>query len=217
MRPRVQAPRLLARYREAIVPALMESLGVENPHQVPRLQKVVINIGVSDAKENIQALETAKEELALITGQAPQVRRAKKAISNFKLRQGMPIGLRATLRGARMYEFMDRFISVAIPRLRDFRGLDPGGFDGGGNYNLGLKEQMIFPEVKTEKVTKMRGMNISFVTDAARVRGRGEADKAARQLLEAMGMPFRRRDKAPAGGGPAGTPGGEPAPSLAAS
>src|SRR5436309_523909 len=132
------APRLKAHYQEQVVPALMESLGATNPFEVPRLLKIVINIGVNEAKENIQALDIAKEELGQITGQLPQVRRAKKSISNFKLREGMPIGVRVTLRGDRMFEFMDRLIAISIPRIRDFRGLEPRGFDGSGNYNLGL-------------------------------------------------------------------------------
>src|SRR3974390_1535972 len=157
-------PRLKAFYQEKVVPELMETLGASNPFEIPRLLKIVVNIGVNEAKENIQALDTAKDELGQITGQLPQVRRAKKSISNFKLRQGMPIGVRVTLRGDRMYEFLDRLIAIAIPRLRDFRGLEPRGFDGNGNYNLGLTEQHIFPEINAEKSVKLRGMNITFVT-----------------------------------------------------
>ncbi len=179
------APRLKAYYAEKVVPALMKRRGLTNPLQVPKLRKIVINIGVSEGKENIQMLEAAREELALVTGQWPQLRRAKKSISNFKLREGMPIGLRVTLRGDRMYEFLDRFISTAVPRMRDFRGLDPNGFDGRGNYNIGLREQMIFPEIDAEKVVKQRGMNISVVTSAGQ-------DDGGRDLLEAMGFPFRR-------------------------
>jgi large subunit ribosomal protein L5 len=178
-------PRLKKQYLEAVVPGLMEGLGLENPLEVPRLTKIVVNMGVSEAKENIQALDSAREELAQIAGQLPQVRRAKKSISNFKLREGMPIGLRVTLRGDRMYEFMDRLISTAVPRIRDFRGLEPNGFDGRGNYNLGLKEQHIFPEINLEKSQKARGMNITFVTTAGN-------DERGRGLLERLGMPFKK-------------------------
>lgn len=194
------APRLKAHYQEQVVPALLESLGAENPFEVPRLVKIVINIGVNEAKENIQALDIAKEELGQITGQLPQVRRAKKSISNFKLREGMPIGVRVTLRGDRMYEFMDRLIAVAIPRIRDFRGLEPRGFDGSGNYNLGLTEQHIFPEINVEKSVKFRGMNITFVTTVRQLPKIQEEDrdKVGMEFLERMGMPFRKRTPAPA-------------------
>ncbi len=178
-------PRLKARYGEAVVPALMEKHGLKNPHQVPRLTKVVVNIGVSEARDNVQTLDNAREELALITGQLPQVRRATKSISNFKLREGMPIGVRVTLRGDRMWEFLDRLITVAIPRIRDFRGLEPRGFDGSGNFNLGLKEQLIFPEINAERVPKQRGMNISFVID-------GGKDALSLDLLKELGMPFKQ-------------------------
>lgn len=200
-------PRLKAHYQERVVPAMMESLGVSNPFEVPRLLKIVINIGVNEAKENIQALDIAKEELGQITGQLPQVRRAKKSISNFKLREGMPIGVRVTLRGDRMFEFMDRLIAVAIPRIRDFRGLEPRGFDGAGNYNLGLLEQHIFPEINVEKSVKLRGMNITFVTSVRQLpRLDGEQwDKVGMEFLERMGMPFRKRTPvAPKGGSAAG-------------
>ncbi len=178
-------PRLKKYYRESVTPAIMAGRGFKNPLQVPRLEKIVLNIGVSEARENIQMLDAAREELAMITGQWPQLRRAKKSISNFKLRQGMPIGLRVTLRGDRMYEFLDRLVSTAIPRIRDFRGLEPRGFDGQGNYNLGLREQMIFSEVNVEKVSKQRGMNISMVTTAG-------GDDLALELLRALGLPFRQ-------------------------
>lgn len=190
-------PRLKKFYLESVVSAMKDTYGRGNPLGVPRLQKVVVNMGVSEAKENIQALDSAKEELALITGQAPGIRRARKSISNFKLRQGMPIGLRVTLRGDRMYEFLDRFIATAIPRIRDFRGLDPKGFDGTGNYNLGLKEQMIFSEINPERTLKQRGMNISIVTSAG-------DDDAGRELLRRLGLPFKKNvaletgNKAPA-------------------
>lgn len=185
-------PRLRKRYAEEVVPALMDRHGFKNPFQVPKLVKIVVNIGVSEARDNIQMLDAAREELALITGQWPQMRRAQKSISNFKLRQGMPIGLRVTLRGDRMYEFLDRLISTAIPRIRDFRGLEPRGFDGTGNYNLGLREQMIFPEINVEKSVKQRGMNITVVTTAGQ-------DELSRDLLLGLGMPFKASGpKAPA-------------------
>ena len=187
-----EVPRLKKAYREKIVPALMESLGLENPMQAPRMVKVVVNIGVSDAKDNIQALDVARDELMLVTGQLPQIRRAKKSISNFKLRQGMPIGVRVTLRNDRMWEFLDRLISTAIPRIRDFRGLEPSGFDGQGNYNLGLKEQHIFSEINMEKSPRARGMNITFVTTA------GE-DEVGLEFLTKLGMPFKKRAPVAAG------------------
>lgn len=191
-------PRLKKFYQEQVVPALKEQYGRGNPLGVPRLDKVVVNMGVSEAKDNIQALDSAKEELALITGQIPGARRARKSISNFKLRQGMPIGLRVTLRGDRMYEFLDRLVSASIPRIRDFRGLNPNAFDGTGNYNLGLKEQMIFSEINPERSLKQRGMNITIVTTAGN-------DDAARELLVKLGVPFKqegsaRRMTAPAQG-----------------
>jgi len=182
-------PRLKKAYAEKVVPALMDRHEFKNPFQVPRLVKIVVNIGVSEARDNIQMLDAAREELALITGQWPQVRRATKSISNFKLRQGMPIGVRVTLRGDRMWEFLDRLIAVAIPRIRDFRGLEPRGFDGQGNYNLGLREQLIFPEINAEKLPKQRGMNITVVTTAGN-------DDLAFDLLHAMGMPYKQKEPA---------------------
>ncbi|MBI5623709.1 MAG: 50S ribosomal protein L5 [Elusimicrobia bacterium] len=164
---------------------MMERLGIKCSMAVPKLSKIVINIGVSDAKDNVQLLDAAREELAIITGQWPQIRRAKKSISNFKLREGIPIGLRVTLRGDRMYEFLDRLIATAIPRIRDFRGLPVQGFDGGGNFNLGLKEQLLFPEINVEKVMKQRGMNISIVTSSG-------SDDLSLDLLKCLGMPFRK-------------------------
>ena len=179
------APRLKESYKNQVIPELMKRLGVGNRYAVPKLRHVVINVGVSEAKENIKALDVASEELAAIAGQKPQVRRAKVSISNFKLRQGMPIGVRVTLRGDRMYEFVDRFINTAVPRIRDFRGFNPGGFDGTGNYNLGLTEQHIFQEINLEKSEKVRGMNISFVTTA-------KTDEHGRELLGLLGFPFRK-------------------------
>jgi len=178
-------PRMKILFKEAVVPTLMEKHGLKNPHQVPHLKKIVVNIGVSDARDNVQTLDNAREELAMITGQLPQVRKATKSISNFKLREGMPIGVRVTVRGDRMWEFLDRLITIAIPRIRDFRGLEPKGFDGSGNFNLGLKEQLIFPEVNAERVPKQRGMNISFVID-------GGQDDLSLDLLREFGMPFKK-------------------------
>lgn len=186
--PKEYRPRLKDSYNRSVLPKLLKELSRTSFMAAPRLQKIVINIGVGEAKDNIQVLEQAKEDLSLITGQLPQVRRAKKSISNFKLREGTPIGLRVTLRGNRMYEFMDRFISTAVPRMRDFRGLDEKSFDGRGNFNLGLKEHHIFPEVNAEKSPTARGMNITFVTSAPN-------DGEARLLLGLMGMPFKKANK----------------------
>lgn len=181
-------PRLKEAFNTVGVKLLQERLGQKNPNAVPRLEKIVLNIGVSAARENIKALDIANDELAQITGQKPTVRKSKKSISAFKLREGMPIGVAVTLRGARMYEFLDRFISIASPRIRDFRGLSPHGFDGGGNYNLGIKEQYIFAEVNVEKSDAPRGMNITFVTSS-------KSDKEAFELLNVLGLPFAK-DKA---------------------
>jgi large subunit ribosomal protein L5 len=181
-----QTPRLKRYYTEQVVPTMMKDLKRGNVHEVPRLVKIVLNMGVSEAKENPQALDTARDAMGQICGQLPQVRRAKKSISNFKLRQGMAIGVRATLRGDRMYEFMDRLISVAVPRIRDFRGLEPSGFDGRGNYNLGLKEHNIFPEIDVEKFPKAGGLNVTFVTTASN-------DSDGMELLTRLGMPFRKK------------------------
>ena len=172
-------------YLNTVRPALMKDFNLSSPMAAPRITKIVINIGVSEAKENIQALDLAKEDLTVISGQAPQVRRAKKSISNFKLREGMPIAVRVTLRGTRMYEFFDRFVSISVPRMRDFQGVDPRYFDGRGNLNMGLKEHHIFPEINMEKSPKARGMNITFVTTAG-------DNKKGQALLEYMGMPFKK-------------------------
>lgn len=179
------APRLKTAFQSAGLQMLKETLKKDNINAVPRLKKIVINIGVSAARENIKALDIATEELTQISGQKPVVRKSKASISAFKLREGMPIAVSVTLRGARMYEFLDRFISLAIPRIRDFRGLKPNGFDGGGNYNLGIKEQYIFAEVNVEKSDAPRGMNISFVTSA-------ETDSDAFELLKVLGLPFAK-------------------------
>jgi large subunit ribosomal protein L5 len=178
-------PRLKEQFHKSGVKALMERLNQKNVNAVPKLEKIVLNIGVSAARENIKALDIAAAELTTISGQKPVIRKAKKSISAFKLREGMPIGVSVTLRGSRMYEFLDRFISVATPRIRDFKGLNPKGFDGAGNYNVGLKEQYIFPEVNVEKSDGPRGMNISFVTTA-------RTNKDAFELLTVLGIPFAK-------------------------
>ncbi|MDO8804512.1 MAG: 50S ribosomal protein L5 [Elusimicrobiota bacterium] len=183
--PKGYKVRMSDMYLNTVRPALMKDFNLTSPMAAPKITKIVINIGVSEAKENIQALDLAKEDLTVIAGQAPQIRRAKKSISNFKLREGMPIAVRVTLRGTRMYEFFDRFVSVSVPRIRDFQGVDPRFFDGRGNLNMGLKEHHIFPEVNMEKSPKARGMNITFVTTAG-------DDKKGKALLEYMGMPFKK-------------------------
>jgi large subunit ribosomal protein L5 len=180
-------PRLKEFYQKNVVSELKKQFNFKNVHQIPKLTKIVINIGLSEAKENIKVLDTATAELAAITGQKPLVCRAKQSVSNFKIRQGMPIGIKVTLRNAIMYEFLDRLINVAVPRIRDFRGIEPNGFDGRGNFNLGLNEQYIFPEINVEKSDKARGMNITVVTTA-------EKDEHAKALLEHLGMPFKKRE-----------------------
>lgn len=181
-------PRLKAAFFEKGVDQLKEKLGKGNINAVPRLEKIVLNIGVSAARENIKALDIATDELTTIAGQKALVRKSKKSISAFKLREGMPIATSVTLRGTRMYDFLDKFIALAIPRIRDFRGLNAHGFDGQGNYNLGLKEQYIFPEVNVEKSDAPRGMNITFVTTT-------KSDKEAYELLAILGMPFSKEKK----------------------
>src|SRR3989442_934468 len=177
-------PRLLDHYEQRVRAKLTQQFGLRNQHEIPRLLKIVLNVGMGDAPKNPKGLEAAVTELAAITGQHPVVTRAKKSVANFNLRQGMAIGCAVTLRGARMYEFLDRFISIAVPRMRDFRGLSPDSFDGRGNYSIGIKEQMIFPEIDYDKVDKIHGMDITLVTSAGR-------DDTARALLREMGMPFR--------------------------
>lgn len=177
-------PRLKERYRNEIVPALMKELGRENPMGIPRLRKIVVNMGVGEAIQNAKVLDAAVQELGQICGQKPVITRARKSIANFKLRKDMPIGVMVTLRGDRMYEFIDRLMSVALPRVRDFRGLSTRSFDGRGSYTLGLRDELVFPEVDYSKVEKIKGMNISIVTDA-----RTDADALA--LLRHLGMPFR--------------------------
>lgn len=182
------SPRIKKLYAEKIVQSLLKELKLKSPMAVPRLDKIVINMGVNEAKENIQVLEQAREDLMALTGQMPELRRAKKSISNFKLRQGMPVALRVTLRGDRMYEFMDRFVSLAAPKIRDFQGFSSNHFDGRGNYNIGLKDHLIFPEINVEKSLKSRGMNITFVVKCA-------DDKKARLLLDYLGLPFKKDQK----------------------
>ena len=177
-------PRLKEAYRDRVVPALMKEFGYKNPMQVPRLERIVLNVGMGEAIQNVKLLESAASELAVVSGQRPVVTRAKKAIANFKLRQGMPIGAKVTLRSDRMYEFLDRLVSLALPRIRDFRGVSPKAFDGRGNYTLGLKEQLIFPEIKYDSVASIHGMDITIVT-TARTNDEGKA------LLRHIGMPFR--------------------------
>jgi large subunit ribosomal protein L5 len=179
-------PRLKDLYMKSVRPQLMREFGYKNLHEVPKLEKIVINVGMGAAIDNPKLLDSAVEELATISGQRPVVTRAKKAISNFRLREGMAIGVKVTLRGARMYEFLDRLINVAIPRIRDFRGVPTRSFDGRGNYTLGIKEQLIFPEVDYDKVEKVHGMDITIVTTA-------ERDDEALTLLAGFGMPFRRQ------------------------
>jgi large subunit ribosomal protein L5 len=179
-----ESARLRTRYREEIVPALMKELGCRSVMQVPRLEKVVINMGLGEAIQNVKLLDSAVEELATIAGQRPVVTRARRAIANFKLRAGMPIGAMVTLRGSRMYEFFDRLVNVALPRVRDFKGLSDRSFDGRGNYSLGLREQIIFPEINLDKIDKVKGMTISICTTA-------RSDNEAKLLLRALGLPFR--------------------------
>jgi large subunit ribosomal protein L5 len=179
------AARLKERYQKEIAPAISKEFDISNPMAVPRLEKIVINMGMGEAIANNKVLDTAAEELRSIAGQKPVVTKAKKSIASFKLRQGMPIGVMVTLRGDRMYEFLDRLITVALPRVRDFRGVSPRAFDGRGNYTLGIREQLIFPEIDFNKVDKTRGMNISIVTTARN-------DEQARALLKGLGMPFRQ-------------------------
>ena len=178
-------PRLKERYRDTIAPKLQEEFGYKNVNQIPKVEKVVVNVGLGEATTNPKLLERAMEELALITGQKPVLRRAKKSVSNFRLREGQAIGCSVTLRGVRQWEFMDRLFSVALPRVRDFTGVSPKAFDGRGNYTLGLREQTIFPEVDYDKVEKVSGMNVTFVTTA-------KTDAEAKALLAHLGVPFRR-------------------------
>jgi len=179
------APRLKERYRDEVVPLLMKEFSYKNVMQVPRVEKVVINVGLGEAIQNIKLLDAAQKELSMITGQKAVPTKAKKSIAGFKLRKGMPIGCKVTLRGDRMYEFLDRFISVALPRIRDFKGVSGKSFDGKGNYTIGIKEQFIFPEIDYDKVEMVHGMDITICTSA-------KTDAEAKALLAHMGMPFRK-------------------------
>jgi large subunit ribosomal protein L5 len=176
--------RLQDQYKAEIVPKLKEKFGYRNVMQVPRLSKVVVNMGLGDAIENVKVIETAAAEIGIITGQKPVVTKARKSIANFKLREGVPIGVMVTLRRTQMYHFLDKLIAIALPRVRDFKGVSPRGFDGRGNYTLGIKEQIMFPEVNYDKIDKIRGMNITIVTTA-------RTDEEGLELLRLMGMPFR--------------------------
>ena len=176
--------RLKDKYQKEVVPALQKEFGYKNVMAVPRIQKVVVNMGLGEATANAKIIDTGADEIARITGQKPVTRRAKKSIAAFKVRKGMPIGTMVTLRGERMWEFLDRLMSIALPRVRDFKGVSPRGFDGRGNYTLGLRDQLLFPEIDYMKVDKARGMNVSVVTTA-------RTDEEARKLLQLMGMPFR--------------------------
>ncbi len=177
--------RLRDKYENEVLPAMMEKFNYENPMEIPRLVKIVINMGVGEAKENPKALDAAVNDLSLISGQKPVVTRAKKSVAAFKLREGMPIGTKVTLRGNRMYEFLDKFINIALPRVRDFRGVSANSFDGRGNFAIGIKEQLIFPEIEYDKIDKVRGMDIIINTTA-------KTDEEAREFLRLLGMPFRK-------------------------
>lgn len=178
-------PRLKDLYKKDIAPALMKKFEYKSVMQIPKFDKVVINVGCGDARDNSKVIDAISADLAAITGQKPVVCNAKKSVANFKLREGMPIGVKVTLRGDRMYEFIDRLFSVALPRVRDFRGINPNSFDGRGNYSMGVKEQLIFPEINYDKIDKVRGMDITFITTA-------NTDEEARELLTLMGAPFAK-------------------------
>ena len=178
---------LRERYRADLMPALMKEFGLDNPMQVPKLEKIVVNVGVGEALDNAKALDSAVEDIATITGQRPVVTKARKSIANFKLREGRSIGLKVTLRGERMWSFYDRLVNVALPRTRDFRGVSPNSFDGRGNYTLGIREQLIFPEIVYDKIDKIRGFEVSIITTAP-------DDEQGRRLLQLLGMPFRRSE-----------------------
>ena len=177
--------RMAQQYAEEVVPALTKKFGYKNLMQVPKLVKIVINTGLGDIKDNSKSIQMAVNEIKQITGQQPVLTKARKSVANFKVREGMSVGIKVTLRGDRMYEFYDKFVSIALPRVRDFRGLPADSFDGKGNYNMGIKEQLIFPEIQYDQVEKIRGMDICFVTTA-------KTDEEARELLRALGMPFKK-------------------------
>ncbi len=180
-------PRYFVKYKEEIVPHLMKKFGYKNINQVPKIEKICLNMGIGDAKQDAKLLESAMADMTTVSGQKPAITAAKKSISNFKLREGMKVGCRVTLRRQRMYEFLDRFISIAVPRIRDFRGLQDNAFDGRGNYSVGVKEQIIFPEINVDKIDRIRGMDITIVTSA-------KTDEEAYELLHAFGMPFRKSE-----------------------
>ena len=184
LKPDGYVPRLKALFHEKVLPAMMKEFGYRNPMEVPRIERIVLNVGMGEAVQNVKLLESAASELEQITGQKSVLTRAKKSIAGFKLREGVPIGVKVTLRGSRMHEFMDRLVTVALPRIRDFRGISPKAFDGRGNYTLGLKEQLTFPEIKYDDIASIHGMDITFVTTAKR-------NDEAKALLAHLGMPFR--------------------------
>ena len=180
-------PRLKEQYESEIRPSLKDELGVSSIMQVPRIEKITLNMGVGEAKTDAKQLDAAMDELTIIAGQRPQIRKARKSVAQFKIREGMPIGAKVTLRGARMYEFLDRLVSIALPRIRDFRGLNPRSFDGRGNYSLGVREQIIFPEIDYDAIQQVRGLDVTITTSA-------ETDEQARALLQALGLPFASAD-----------------------
>jgi len=180
-------PRLKEQYENEIRPGLKDELGLSSIMQVPRIEKITLNMGVGEAKTDAKQLDQAMDELTTIAGQRPQIRKARKSVAQFKIREGMPIGAKVTLRGARMYEFLDRLVSIALPRIRDFRGLNPNSFDGRGNYSLGLREQIIFPEINYDDIQQVRGLDVTITTSA-------ETDEHARALLQALGLPFASAD-----------------------
>jgi large subunit ribosomal protein L5 len=180
-------PRLKEQYENEIRPALKDELGLSSIMQVPRIEKITLNMGVGEAKTDAKQLDQAMDELTTIAGQRPQIRKARKSVAQFKIREGMPIGAKVTLRGARMYEFLDRLVSIALPRIRDFRGLNPTSFDGRGNYSLGVREQLIFPEINYDDIQQVRGLDVTITTSA-------ETDEQARALLQALGLPFASAD-----------------------
>ncbi len=177
-------PRLQQHYRDTVIPQIMSELGLKNPMQVPRLECIALNMGLGEAVQNPKLIDAAREELANIAGQRPVITRAKKSIASFKLREGLPIGVKVTLRRARKWEFLERFIFLALPRVRDFKGVSPKAFDGRGNYTIGIREQIVFPEIDYDKVDKVKGLNVTFVTSAG-------SDELGRKLLRHLGMPFR--------------------------
>ena len=185
MAEKVYNSRVAKQYAEEVVPALVKKFGYKHPMEVPKLVKIVIRSGLGDIKDNAKSIQLAVNEIKQITGQQPILTKAKKSVANFKVREGMSVGIKVTLRGKMMYEFYDKFVSIALPRVRDFRGVPADSFDGKGNYNMGIKEQLIFPEIQYDQVEKIRGMDICFVTTA-------KTDEEARELLRAMGMPFKK-------------------------